>query len=184
MLHNVKVNLTYPVFHKKTAHPSSRDARSQQNLRLTNPSLCRHYVSSTCRDVKVPATQNISEDQHRTILQIHLISVHVKQANQKYSGIYNKKHTFSLMSEMWRTEVGPSVTIFTARKPDPGRSFCLETACSIGTPVCTSWWHKSCAGPSTASLPASKLLFCPHLHIITVSRNQVIKLKGFGVRKY
>lgn len=40
--------------------------------------------------------------------------------------------TRSLMSRIWRTRVGPSVVTRTDRNPEPGRSRCLPTRCSIG----------------------------------------------------
>lgn len=64
--------------------------------------------------------------------------------------------TFSWMSDIWRTIVGPSVVTHPDKNPEPGLNRCLDTACSKGTPSGVRWWQTACGGPNTASLPGDK----------------------------
>lgn len=56
-------------------------------------------------------------------------------------------------SVTWRTRVGPSVIVFTQRKPEPGRSRWRWMACSAGIPLGIHKYVTGCDGPKTTSFP-------------------------------
>lgn len=58
-----------------------------------------------------------------------------------------------MISTILITRVGPSVITVTFKKPDPGLSVWVVTACSIGTPLGKTWGPDGPGNPKTALFP-------------------------------
>lgn len=79
-----------------------------------------------------------------------LIIQHLATVLNRSGHSHQQKLTTLWRSIIRRTRVGPSVSTLTESIPEPGRSRCLDMACSSGTPF------SSCGGPNTTSFPSKR----------------------------
>lgn len=75
------------------------------------------------------------------------------------------------MSVISTTLVGPSVVIHTDKKPEPGLNFCLQIACSNGTPESVTCKLVDAIGPNTTSFPTKIINIKPHFFKNSLEKN-------------
>ena len=71
----------------------------------------------------------------------------------------SKIFTLFLESAICSTRVGPSVVMLIDKNPEPGLSFFLQIACSIGIPSEVLSCVTDIEGPNTTSFPRNNSIF-------------------------